>query len=81
MKIGDLYQSKRRHLATRNQDAVAQVTKTWNKRDIDPECPESVAIIGMVQFVVWLEGEKTGPFNHSRRLFNRNYERLEKLNG
>jgi hypothetical protein len=30
---------------------LAEVLGTWNKRDIDPDCPESVAIIGMVKFV------------------------------
>ena len=30
---------------------LAEVVGTWNKRDIDPDCPESVAIIGMVKFV------------------------------
>ena len=30
---------------------LAEVVGTWNKRDIDPDCPESIAIIGMVKFV------------------------------
>lgn len=77
MKPGDLYQSNRRHLATRKDDAVIQVVKTWNKRDIDPDCPESVAIIPMVQFVVWLDGQKGGTFNFQRGSFHRQYTRVE----
>ena len=38
---------------------LAQVIGTWNKRDIDSECPESVAIIGMVKFV-YLTGASIG---------------------
>ena len=77
MKPGDLYQSNRRRLATRKDDAVIQVVKTWNKRDIDPDCPESVAIIPMVQFVVWSDGQKGGTFNFPRRRFTRQYTRAE----
>ncbi len=77
MKPGDLYQSKRRRLATRKDDAVVQIIKTWHKRDIDPDCPLSVAIIPMVQFVVWSDGQKGGTFNFQRQSFHRQYTRVE----
>ena len=77
MKPGDLYQSNRRHLATRKDDTVVQIIKTWNKRDIDPECPESVAIIPMVQYVVWQAGQPGGTFNYQRGSFHRRYTKVE----
>ena len=64
IRIGSLCTSKREG----NHD-LCQVTGLWTKRDIDPECPESVAIIGMVK-AVWLSGEMQGKeFNIARRAF------------
>ena len=56
MKPGDIYQPKRKEDGGA-ESRVAQIIKTWNKRDIDPDCPESVAIIPMVQFIVWSDGQ------------------------
>mgnify|MGYP001178513953 CR=1 FL=1 len=47
---------------------LAEVVGTWNKRDIDPDCPESVAIIGMVKFV-YVSGPDIG-FERSIRYRN-----------
>ena len=47
---------------------LAEVVGTWNKRDIDPDCPESVAIIGMVKFV-YVSGPDIG-FERSIRTRN-----------
>lgn len=38
---------------------LVEVNATWNKPDIDPQCPESVAIVGMVTFT-YLSGPKIG---------------------
>ncbi len=74
MKPGDLYKST--HPRTPDgEPTVAQVMKTWNKRDIDPECPESVAIISMVQYILWCDGQHSGTFNIARHRFNRQYTR------
>ena len=40
-------------------NTLFQVVRTYNKRDIDPECPMSVAIIPMVEVVV-LSGDQIG---------------------
>ena len=76
MKPGDLYKPTRRGTSD-GESTVAQVMKTWNKRDIDPDCPLSVAIIPMVQFVVWSDGQKGGTFNFQRQSFHRQYTRVE----
>ena len=73
MKPGDLYQSK----LEGHEGTVVQIMKTWNKRDIDPECPESVAIIPMVQYVMWKDGQPGGTFNYKRGSFHRRYTRVE----
>mgnify|MGYP003317456127 CR=1 FL=1 len=46
---GDLYQSG---VEFNGELILVQVQRTYDKADIDPECPESVAIIGMVEAVV-----------------------------
>ena len=48
---------------------LAEVIGTWNKRDIDPDCPESVAIIGMVKFV-YVSGPDMG---RERSIKTRNF--------
>lgn len=48
-----------------NQPLV-EVNKTWDKPDIDPHCPESVAIVGMVTFT-YLSGPKIGKTRSVRR--------------
>lgn len=53
IKIGKLAKYKT------DDTILAQITSTYNKRDIDPECPESVAIIGMVR-IIYLSGSGQG---------------------
>ena len=38
---------------------LAQITRSYNKRSIDPDCQESVAIIGMVK-LMYLSGDNLG---------------------
>ena len=45
---------------------LVEVNKTWDKPDIDPYCPESVAIVGMVTFT-YLSGPKIGKTRSVRR--------------
>ena len=47
---------------------LVEVLRTYDKRDIDYDCPESVAIVGMVEAVV-LNGPDIGK--------NRKYQRLQ----
>lgn len=57
-----------------NQAVLCEIVRTWNKRDIDPECVESVAIVGMVRFVI-LSGSDIGKEMNQRRVsFNRSWE-------
>ena len=75
MKKGDLYQSVTRVFGN-EENVVVQIMRTWNKRDIDPDCPESVAIIPMVQLVVW-SGNQTGRVvQYNRQVFSRAYEKI-----
>jgi len=54
-----------------------EVVRTYNKRDIDPDCPESVAIIGIVEIVV-LSGSDIGKsMRFLRRGFNQRFVRVE----
>ena len=54
--------------------SLCQVVEIYNRRDIDPECPESVAIIGMVKFI-YLTGEAQGrTFKTNRSDFNYRWE-------
>ena len=76
IKIGTL--CRRRHGAkltpVRN---LCQVVSIYNHRDIDPECPESVAIIGMVKFVL-LSGDDIGrTFKQKRSDFNHRWEIID----
>ncbi len=62
---GDLFQGR----ATVESDAppcLLEVVRTYNKRDIDYDCPESVAIIGMVEVVI-LSGPDIGKVRRYRR--------------
>ena len=53
---------------------LCEIVSLYDKRDIDPECPESVAIIPFVK-AVWLTGGSQGhPFFSSRRNFRRAWE-------
>ena len=54
MKVGDLVQWH-----SPEGTFLAEIAAFWNKRDIDYDCPESVAIIPMVRVIV-LTGEDAG---------------------
>ena len=53
IKIGKLAKYKT------DDEVLAQIMSTYNKADIDPDCPESVAIIGMVR-IMYLSGPQQG---------------------
>ena len=73
IKAGNLFKTKRADRLT-GVDELCEVISTYNKPDIDPECPESVAIVGMVK-AVWLSGSHIGKtFQSSRRNLNNNWE-------
>ena len=76
IKKGDLFQGR----ATVESDAPAclvEVVRTYDKRDIDYDCPESVAIIGMVEAVI-LSGPDIGKTRrYQRKGFNRMFTRVE----
>jgi len=59
------------------ESLLIQVVRTYDKRDIDYDCPESVAIIGMVEAVI-LSGPDIGKTRrYKRRGFNRMFVRVE----
>ena len=63
-----------RTCAATNQEVLCQIVSLYDKRDIDPECVESVAIIPFVK-AVWLSGENQGQeFRSARRSFYRAWE-------
>ena len=71
MKIGDLFKSKHA------DGVVIEVTKLYNRRDIDPECPLSVAIIPTVDYIV-LTGDDMGKeYRCSRRNFSNRFSSME----
>ncbi len=71
IKIGALC---RRTCQVTNQEVLCQITSLYDKRDIDPECVESVAIIPFVK-AIWLSGENQGQeFRSARRNFHRAWE-------
>ena len=54
--------------------SLCQVVSLYDRRDIDFECPESVAIVGMVKFI-YLTGEAQGKtFKTKRSDFNSRWE-------
>ena len=56
-----------------------EIIRTYNKRDIDPDCPESVAIVGMVEAVM-LSGPDIGKTkSYHRRGFNQLFLRVEEV--
>lgn len=72
IKAGNLFKTKRPMRS--GVDELCEVISTYNKPDIDPQCPESVAIVGMVK-AVWLSGPHIGKtFRSARRNFNLNWE-------
>ena len=71
MKVGDLCVS-RPHFP--DPDQLCQIVSLYDKRDIDYDCPESVAIIPMVK-AIWLTGNCQGQvFRSVRRNFRRSWE-------
>ena len=71
IKVGAL--CKRTCVAT-NQEVLCQIISLYDKRDIDYDCPESVAIIPFVK-AVWLSGNDQGKtFRSARRNFYRAWE-------
>ena len=75
MQKGDLYKSKKKVFGN-EENVIVQVMRTYDKRDIDPECPLSVAIVPMVQLVVW-SGNQTGRvYSYNRRVFCKQYEKI-----
>ena len=71
MKVGDL--CTRTCYITGAQE-LCEIVSFYDKRDIDPECPESVAIIPFVK-AIWLSGEDQGKeFRSARRNFYRTWE-------
>ena len=73
IKVGNLFKTKQTDRVTGDNE-LCQVLSTYNKADIDPQCPESVAIIGMVK-AVWMSGPHIGKtFRSARRNFNHNWE-------
>lgn len=75
IKVGDLY--RRIH----GSQSFCQVVSLYNHTDIDPECPQSVAIIGMVKFV-YMSGNDIGKaFKQKRADFSYKWEVVSNTGG
>ena len=71
IKVGALCKSRPYHS---DAEELCQIVSLYDKRDIDYDCPESVAIIPFVK-AVWLSGENQGrEFRSARRNFYRTWE-------
>lgn len=71
MKVGDLCKSRPHHS---EKEYLCQIVSFYDKRDIDYDCPESVAIVPMVK-AIWLTGNCQGQvFRSARRSFYRSWE-------
>ena len=71
MKVGDLCKSRPHHS---DAEELCQIVSFYDKRDIDYDCPEYVAIVPMVK-AVWLTGSHQGyTFRSARRNFRRSWE-------
>lgn len=71
MKVGDLCKSRPHHSDT---GQLCQIVSIYDRRDIDYDCPESVAIVPMVK-AIWLTGNCQGQvFRSARRNFRRSWE-------
>ena len=56
------------------QELLCQILSLYDRRDIDYDCPESVAIVPFVK-AIWLSGETQGQvFRSARRNFYRSWE-------
>ena len=82
MNRGDLYQARNfERWPALPPDTLVQIERTYDKRDIDPDCPMSVAIIPMVEVFV-LSGEKMGrKFKWRRKSFRQKFSKIEVENG
>ena len=75
IKKGNLFQG--RVTVEGTSPILVEVLRTYDKRDIDWQCPESVAIVGMVEAVV-LNGPDIGKNRkYQRRQFNRLFMPVE----
>ena len=63
-----------RTCAVTKQEVLCQIVSLYDKRDIDYECPESVAIIGMVRLVYINEEQLGYESSVSRRSLSTNWE-------
>ena len=72
IKPGDLYE-----WTGKAGQLLGQVVTTFNKRDIDPDCPESVAIVPMVRVMLWDEGEYARTTDYRRAAFHRVFKKVE----
>ena len=73
IKPGKLFKTKRVDTFT-GKNELCEIIHTYNKADIDPQCPESVAIVGFVK-AVWMSGPHIGKtFRSARRNFRMNWE-------
>lgn len=79
LKQGDLYQSVSESAPENNRwgPYFAEVIRTWNHRDIDSECPESVAIVGMVEVVVLSRPDVGKKRSIRTNRFFRNFKYIE----
>ena len=73
MKKGDLYQS----LWPSTYVVLAEVVRTWNHRDIDPDCPESVAIVGMVEVIMLTGPDLSKKQKYRTSQFNRIFKQVQ----
>lgn len=72
-KVGTLCARK---CAVTGTQELCQIVSLYDKRDIDYECPESVAIVPFVK-AVWLTGGNQGNhFRSARRNFRRAWEAI-----
>ena len=76
IRKGDLYQGQ-----LNNEPVLIQIERTYDKPDIDPNCPESVAIIGMVEGLI-MSGTGIGKMlRFQRRSFRHRFSKVEVTNG
>lgn len=73
IKPGELYE----WTGKGGQLLLGQVVTTFNKRDIDPDCPESVAIVPMVRVMLWDDGEYAMTTDYRRGAFHRVFKKVE----
>lgn len=72
MKKGDLYE-----WTGKSGQLLGQVVTTYNKRDIDPDCPQSVAIVPMVRLMLWDDGKYARTTDYRLSAFHRVWKKVE----